>query len=207
MANITLVAASAAMPELQELVTLLGPQLLELCAVAAAFRREAVTPERTFAFEKKTAALLREAARVLVENEYNHIEPEQLQDCPLRWCLARQEYRRRPKSRNRIGTLFGEIELRRYLYEATEPGEPCLFPLEMQLGIEADVTALEYEGFESWQDVAAFEAEYRPPLEDTWDEAMAASWLAENVTRDPDGKLVYHRGRRSAGVAHWRPRR
>lgn len=51
--------------------------------------------------------------------------------------MAGQEYRRRPKSRNDIGTLFGEIELRRYLYEAVEAGEPCLFPLELQLGIEA----------------------------------------------------------------------
>lgn len=73
----------------------------------------------------------------MVEHEYNRIEPECLEDCPARLRLARQEYRRRPKSRNRIGTLFGEIELRRYVYEATEPGEPCLFPLEMQLGIEA----------------------------------------------------------------------
>jgi hypothetical protein len=55
----------------------------------------------------------------------------------LRLRLLGQEYRRRPKSRNVIGTLFGEIELRRYLYEATEAGEPALFPLEMQLGIEA----------------------------------------------------------------------
>jgi hypothetical protein len=33
--------------------------------------------------------------------------------------------------------LFGEIELRRYLYEAIEAGEPSLFPLELHLGIEA----------------------------------------------------------------------
>jgi hypothetical protein len=73
----------------------------------------------------------------VLEHEYNRIEPERREDCPLRLRLARQEYRRRPKSRNHIGTLFGTIELRRYVYEATEPGEPCLFPLEMQLGIEA----------------------------------------------------------------------
>jgi hypothetical protein len=55
----------------------------------------------------------------------------------LRLRLAREEYRRRRKSPNTIATLFGAIELRRYVYEAMEPGEPCLFPLEMQLGIEA----------------------------------------------------------------------
>ena len=98
-------------------------------------------------------------------------------------------------------------ELMTGVSRARQPEFADLWNLLSQLGIEADVTALEYEGFESWQDVAAFEAEYRPPLEDSWDEAKAAAWLAENVTRDPDGKLVYHRGRRSAGVAHWRPRR
>jgi hypothetical protein len=74
---------------------------------------------------------------VLLESEYNRIELQQLHDCPLRLQLAGQEYRRRPKSPNRIGTLFGEITLRRYLYEATEPGERSLFPLEMHLGLEA----------------------------------------------------------------------
>jgi hypothetical protein len=83
------------------------------------------------------AAILREAGRLLLESEYNRIEPERLEDCPKRLRLADQEYRRRPKSRNRIGTWFGTIELRRYLYEATERGERALFPLEMQLGIEA----------------------------------------------------------------------
>lgn len=86
---------------------------------------------------KKTAEILREAGRTLLEHEYNRIEPERLEDCPLRLRLARQEYRRRPKSRRRLGTWFGMIELRRYLYEATEAGEKALFPLEMQLGIEA----------------------------------------------------------------------
>jgi hypothetical protein len=88
-------------------------------------------------FGKKTDEILRAVGRLVLENEYNRIEPEQLQDCPLRLKLAGQEYRRRPKSPNMIGTLFGEITLRRYLYQAAELGERSLFPLEMQLGIEA----------------------------------------------------------------------
>jgi hypothetical protein len=127
----------AATPDLQELLAVLGPQLQELCAEVQDFRRQPPTPERACAFEKQTAAILRKTGRALVETEYNRIEPECLQDCPLRFQLAGQEYRRRPKSRNQIGTLFGEITLQRYLYEPTEPGERSLFPLEMQLGIEA----------------------------------------------------------------------
>jgi hypothetical protein len=87
------------------------------------------------------AQTLREAGRSIVAREYNRVEPERLVDCPLRLRLAGQEYRRRPKSRNQIATLFGKIELRRYLYEAVDEGEPCLFPLELQLGIEAGLAS------------------------------------------------------------------
>lgn len=137
MAHSTVATALPAMAGFEEFVAGLLPQLLALFAVRQAFRQQPPTPERTYSFEKGTNAILRETGRVFVEQEYNHIEPEQLADCPQRLRLAGQEYRRRPKSRNRIGTLFGAIELRRYLYEATEPGERSLFPLELQLGIEA----------------------------------------------------------------------
>ena len=137
MKNFTLAAGSSASPDLQELMTLLGPQCLELLATIRTFRAQSPTPEQIYAFENKTAAIVREAARVVVDHEYNRIEPECVDDCPLRLRCAGEEYRRRPKSPKRVGTLFGEIELRRYLYEAVEPGEPALFPLEKQLGIEA----------------------------------------------------------------------
>jgi hypothetical protein len=133
----TVSAAMAGSDEFKDFLVGLLPQLLALFAVRQAFRQQPPTAELTYAFEKATAATLRETGRAFVEHEYNHIEPEQLADCPQRLRLAGQEYRRRPKSRNRIATLFGDIDLRRYLYEATERGERSLFPLELQLGIEA----------------------------------------------------------------------
>jgi SAM-dependent methyltransferase len=98
-------------------------------------------------------------------------------------------------------------ELMTGISRARQPEFADLWNLLVQLGIQAEVAVLEYDGFESWEDTAAFEEEYRPPLQDCWDEAKAQAWLAANVTNDPDGKLVYSRGRRIAGVAHWRPRR
>jgi hypothetical protein len=137
MSDSTAATAAPASPDLQALVDVLGPPLQEILKQVQAFCRQPPTPERTCAFEQQLAAVLREAGRVLLERVYNGLEPERREDCPLRLRLAGQEYRRRPKSRNRVGTLFGEIELRRYLYEATEPGERALFPLELHLGIEA----------------------------------------------------------------------
>src|SRR5206468_700438 len=130
MAHSTVLTASTAMAsdEFQDFLTGLLPQVLTLFAALQAFRQQPPTPELTCAFENGTAALLREIGRFLVEREYNRIEPDCRDDCPLRLRFAGAEYRRRPKSPNHVGTLFGAIELRRYLYEAVEAGEPALFP-------------------------------------------------------------------------------
>src|SRR5271170_6019510 len=134
---LTAFTAIAGSDEFKDFLARLLPQALVLFTLQQAFRQQPPTPELTWAFEKATAALLRDIGHVLVEHEYNRIEPACFDDCPLRLRFAGQEYRRRPKSPNQVGTLFGEIELRRYLYEAVEPGEPALFPLEKNLGIEA----------------------------------------------------------------------
>jgi hypothetical protein len=137
MANSTVPTAAATTPDLHQIMECLRPQLQELCDAVQDFHQQPPTPERTCALEIKMAAILREAGRGLVEQLYNALEPQCLQDCPLRLRWLGQEYRRRPKSRNRLSTLFGDITLWRYLYEATEAGERSLFPLERQLGIEA----------------------------------------------------------------------
>jgi hypothetical protein len=137
MCDSTVASVTPASPDLQALVDLLGPALQELVGQVQAFRARPPTPERTCALERHMATTLREAGRVLLECVYNALEPERLEDCPQRLRCAGETYRRRPKSRNRIGTLFGAIDLRRYLYEPLERGERALFPLELQLGIEA----------------------------------------------------------------------
>jgi len=68
---------------------------------------------------------------------YNRVEPEEFEDCPVRMRFAGEEYKRRAKSTNTISTLFGPIQVRRYLYEPLERGEKSIFPLELMLGIEA----------------------------------------------------------------------
>jgi hypothetical protein len=105
--------------------------------IVRAFRQGPPTPEKTLAFESQLEACCREACRELVEREYNEIEPTTVEECPVRIGLAGEEYKRRPKSPNLIGTLFGMIVLRRYRYEAVEAGERGIFPLEMHLGVEA----------------------------------------------------------------------
>jgi hypothetical protein len=140
MTHSTVPTASTAMAssdECKDFLARMLPQFLALFALQQAFRQQPPTPELTCAFEKGTAALLRDIGHAIVKHEYNRIEPACFDDSPLRLRFAGEEYRRRPKSPKQVGTLFGEIELRRYLYEAVEPGEPALFPLEKNLGIAA----------------------------------------------------------------------
>lgn len=82
-----------------------------------------------------------------------------------------------------------------------------LWNLLEQMGIHSEVSVLEYEGYQAWDGEEDFLSEYRPPLEDRWDEEKAAAWMAANLVREADGRLVYGRGTSISGVAHWRPRR
>jgi len=129
--------STVAIQDLSELAALCGPELLGLLELVRGFWRQAPTPERVLEFEIAIGEQTREMDRVLLEGEYNRIEPKAVEDCPVRLKLAGEEYKRRPKSPNSIATLFGSITLHRYLYEALEPGERSIFPLEMALGIEA----------------------------------------------------------------------
>jgi hypothetical protein len=116
MAHSTVLTAPTAMAGSDAFLDFLArmlPQFLGLFALQQAFRLQPPTPELTWAFEKATAALLRDIGHVIVDHEYNRIEPACFDDCPLRLRFAGQEYRRRPKSPNQVGTLFGEIKLRR----------------------------------------------------------------------------------------------
>ena len=141
MVQSTVAAPTTATAGFMDFLTVLMSQLLALFALVEAFRQQTPTPSLTHAFESGVNAVVRETARVLIEHTYNHIEPQSVADCPMRLRLAGEEYKRRPKSHNTIGTLFGKIGLNRYLYEAIEPGEPAIFPLEMQLGIEAGLAS------------------------------------------------------------------
>lgn len=83
------------------------------------------------------AALLLEFGRVVCEAAFNDLESDT--DAPKRLRHDGETYRQRGKSPKVIATSFGSITLRRYLYECLEPGEPCLFPLETALGLEAQL--------------------------------------------------------------------
>ena len=135
--NSTISNPSIAIPDSPNVMKMLSQLAPKVLAVVRAFREGTPTAESALAFEKQLAACLREGGRELVEAEFNDLEPAQFEDCPVRLQLAGEEYKRRRKSPNVIGALFGPITLQRYRYEALERGERGIIPLEMHLGIEA----------------------------------------------------------------------
>jgi hypothetical protein len=72
----------------------------------------------------------------VIEHAWNVAEPP-VDECPPRVRFGDETYRRRVKTPNTLGTLFGPIHVLRCIYECLEPGEPCIAPLEMQLGVVA----------------------------------------------------------------------
>lgn len=114
----------------------LGERVAALLALAAEYQSRPPTPAATFAFEHAVADLLRRTGRDLIEHVCNHAESP-AEECPPRVRVGRDTYRRREKTPNTLGTLFGPIELRRCVYECLEAGEACVWPLELRLGVVA----------------------------------------------------------------------
>ena len=135
--NSTFPCLLMATPDLANVDRMLVELAPKLQNIVREFRKGTPLPEMALAFETELKDCVHEGCQALVDAEYNDIEPAAIEDCPVRMQLGGEEYKRRPKSPNTIGTLFGPIVLKRYRYEAIEPGVPGIFPLEMQLGIEA----------------------------------------------------------------------
>ncbi len=115
------------------------PQLIEIVESL----RGSVTPAKVLHFELIVFELLREFGRILLETLFNSLEGDGL-ELPHDVIFRGQGYRRLgKKTRNQhVATLFGKICLWRFPYRFWERGanEPCIFPLELQLGLVQGVT-------------------------------------------------------------------
>lgn len=136
----TLTAGLLASPFNGSLLGLVGellPLILGLGRLIVRFRSGEITPANTCAFEKDLQALLRDMGQVIVAWLYNRLEPAAPTQAAEMVVVEGERYRRRAPSPRRggIATLFGIIALWRIRYEPLEAGLPCVFPLEMRLGV------------------------------------------------------------------------
>ena len=80
---------------------------------------------------------MREAGRRLLQHTLAELEPDSRAQAPARLTFQRETYRRRYSQPKTIYSSFGPLEYARFRYEACEPGEPSIFPLDLLLGLEA----------------------------------------------------------------------
>jgi hypothetical protein len=114
------------------------PVISRIGTLIVQFRHAGPTPQSCYEFEDQVSQQLRQLGRIIIEWVYNHIESDQPELMPSHLHFDGTWYRRRAKTANRcIGTLFGTITLRRYLYQPIHGLERSIFPLEICLGIEA----------------------------------------------------------------------
>ena len=135
----TLLSASPLFTAPADLARRILSVLGEILVLTGAFRSGPITPAKTYEFEIQLQKLLMELGRQIVEWTFNNLEPAEQSRMPKELTFGGEVYRRESKSprRHAIGTLFGPIRLVRFLYRPWTPREPFLFPLEINLGIEA----------------------------------------------------------------------
>jgi hypothetical protein len=121
-----------------ELLQRLVPAQAAIAQLIARFRDSEPTPQLAFDFECRLDALLRECGKQVVEWAYNDCEPQSRGLLPPQLNVEGAWYQRCCcKTANRhVATMFGTITLMRYPYRAIEESLPCIFPLEIRLGLE-----------------------------------------------------------------------
>jgi len=95
------------------------------------------SPAAAYQLEKDLRAALDEAGRLILEEEFNGLEPADKQQADAAVRYHRQRYRINKKTPAAVATAFGAIVLRSFLYLAADDGEPGLHPLHVRLGIVA----------------------------------------------------------------------
>jgi hypothetical protein len=126
--------ADAAAPDLTDVIE---PAVQRLRDLVEDFRRQAVSPTRTHAFEGQLQETLRELGRGVVQHTYNHLEPADVQDLAKHVQFEGCSYTRlNAKTPQNAWTLFGQIRLQRVGYRPSDKsGDPTLFPLATALGL------------------------------------------------------------------------
>jgi hypothetical protein len=115
------------------------------------FGQGPVTPLAAYTLEKELKALFDEAARALLEQAFNRLEPQDRAQAAAQVRYQGQTYRINKRTPAEVATSFGPITLRSFLYLCHEDGEPGLHPLHVCLGVVAGgATALLAERVARW---------------------------------------------------------
>jgi hypothetical protein len=115
------------------------------------FRHGSPTPLTTYTLELQLKAVFDEAARALLQQEFNRLEPDDKTQAAAKVRYQGQTYRLNKKTKADIATSFGPLTLWSFLYLCSDDGEPGLHPLHVRLGIaDGGATAALAERVARW---------------------------------------------------------
>ncbi|MCA9233301.1 MAG: hypothetical protein KDA57_21835 [Planctomycetales bacterium] len=120
----------------------LGEGESKLLDLLATLLLEPMTPSSFSVFEERLAEMLRELGRAIVEQVVNKVETNQARRTILAHGLIYHRLAKRTRN-GHVSTLFGDITVQRFGYRYSDyrhSPEPCVFPLEMSLGLIHGVT-------------------------------------------------------------------
>jgi hypothetical protein len=120
-----------------EIVAFLQESILQLQRLVEEFLDQPITPVNFHHLEIKIQIQLQLTGRGLLQYTLGHLEPATIDQASPRITFQGDAYRRRPKQPKTIYSSFGPLEYSRYRYEGCEPGQKSIFPLDLQLGLEA----------------------------------------------------------------------
>ena len=114
------------------------------------FRKGPITPQTTYHLETDLKALLDDVGRELLQDTFEHIEPETKSEADPRVRYHKQTYRINKRTKATIDTIFGSITVWSFLYLAEDDGEPGLHPLHVRLGLDCHATTVLAERVALW---------------------------------------------------------
>ena len=88
------------------------------------FRQGPPTPLAAYTLEKELKAVCDEAARALLQQEFNRLEPDDRSQAAPKVRYQGQTYRINKKTKAEVATSLGPITHWSFLYLCTEDGEP-----------------------------------------------------------------------------------
>jgi hypothetical protein len=109
-----------------------------------------ITALAAFQLEHDLKTLFDQAARDVLQDTWQQLEPESKQEAAPRVQCHKHTYRINKRTKATIDTTFGPIELWSFLYLNEEDGEPGLHPLHVRLGISGGVTVALAERVGRW---------------------------------------------------------
>jgi hypothetical protein len=135
-------AHSTASPTAPASPTPSGPEIFDRLraqaeALFSQFQQGPLTPWATYTLEQELKTVFQEAARTLLQQQLNRLEPQDRYQAPPKVRYRGQNYRINKRTQAQVATCFGPITLWSFLYLADDDGEPGLHPLHVQLGIQA----------------------------------------------------------------------